>query len=149
MRMGTSVAWTLLALVAGCRGKLVATADLRGPGTTEVALSGTGARLEVWADYDAKWKGPKSSKPVLEYDIEVLKKGEKVGSVHCSTMKPGSTSVCGSHSNVMGEHDADCESNLACKLPAEAEGSVTLRVTGTLGKNVLSTKKMSLNFREP
>lgn len=137
----------LVWMLAGCRGKLVATAELKGPGTATTRFAWAGKPMEIWADTDAIWDGPKSSKPEINYEVDVRQNGKDVGHVSCSTGSRGGTSICGSTTNIMGKHDGDCEYLLTCKLPALQVGDVEVKVVGTTGSNVRSTKKMSLNFR--
>lgn len=137
----------LVLMLAGCRGKLVATADLKGPGTATTRFAWSGKPVAIWADTDAVWNGPKNSKPEINYEVDVSQNGKNVGHVSCSTNDRGATSVCGSTTNVMGKHDGDCEMILTCTLPPLQLGEVEVKVVGTTGANVRSTKKMSLNFR--
>lgn len=144
----TSACVIVLALaLAGCRGKLVATAELKGPGTATTHFASTPKPVTVWADTDAKWTGGEHSKPEISYEVDVRQNGKDVGNVSCSTTNSGGKTVCGTDSNIMGTHDADCEYLLACTLPALQPGDVEVKVTGATGANVKSTKKMSLNFR--
>lgn len=136
----------LLVLGAGaCRGKVAGTAPLMGPGTVTAHVVATGP-IQVWADTDVRWVGPKSSKPELEYDVELKQNGKDVGRLQCSTSDRSGTSICGGHSNIMGEHNADCEISLNCPFPS-ISGDIEVKVTGRTGANVKSVKKMSLNFR--
>lgn len=137
----------LVTLLGGCRGKLVATASLRNAGAVDIKFRPPGKKLVLWADTDMKWKGPKTSKPDVSYEIEIMQGGKVVNKVSCSTNERAGTSICGSHSNIMGTHDADCEIELACSFPA-LSGEVELHVVGKTGPNVISSQKMSLNIRE-
>ena len=137
-----------LALVlVGCRGKLIATASLHGPGKATTTFSATGRKLTLWADTDAKWNGSKNSKPNVAYEIDVKQGGKVLGHVSCSTDDRGGTSVCGTHTNTFGSHSADCEMLLGCSLPPLPAGEIELAVTGSTGPNVTSTTNMSLNVR--
>ena len=133
----------LVALV-GCRGKVLGTAALSGPGTATTHVQALG-KTEVWADTDIKWAGGSSSKPELDYDLELSQGGKSIGRIKCSTER-GGTSVCGSTTNIMGEHSGDCEYLLPCEFPS-VSGDIEVKVTGRTGGNVKSVKKMSLNFR--
>jgi hypothetical protein len=134
--------------VGGCRGKIVATAQLTAPGAAETRFPVTGKKLALWADTDGKWNGSKNSRFDATYEIDVLQNGATVGHISCSTMERDGTTVCGTHSNVMGSHDADCEIALGCRLPPLTGGEVQLRVTGRTGPTVKLVRKMSLNIRE-
>lgn len=136
----------LLALALGaCRGKVAGTATLTGPGTVTTHVIATGP-IQVWADTDVSWTGPKSSKPLLEYDLELKQNGKDAGRLQCSTGDRAGTSICGSHTNVMGDHNADCEISLNCAFPS-LTGDIEVKATGRTGSNVKAVKKMSLNFR--
>lgn len=141
--------FVLLALALcslGCRGKMLATAELRGAGTAEARFAATTAKLALWADTDGKWRGGKRF-PV-SYDIAVTADGKRLGHVTCSTASV-SLSVCGTSVTIGSSHSADCELKMGCSLPAlPASGAVVLRVTARLGPGVESTKKVSLNVRE-
>lgn len=149
MRRALVVAVAVLAPgLAGCRGKLLGTVPLKGPGAATARVT-VGAKPPIlWADMDGKWKGPKSSKMDVSYDVEVVRGGASVGKIACSTTNHGGTTVCGTHLNIMGEHDADCEVNLACPFPKIAPGEVELRVVARTGPNVVLARKLSLNVRE-
>jgi hypothetical protein len=137
----------LASLAIACRGKIIGSAELSGPGTTVARFAATGKPVQLWADTDMKWTGSKDSKPEVFYEIDVRQEGKTVGHVSCSTTDRAGTTVCGTHSNIMGKHDADCEIALACQLPPFGAGVIELQVTGRTGGNVLSVKKMSLNIR--
>ncbi len=149
-RCGLAIALAIVVggSLVGCRGKLLATAELHGPGKASVRFVPNGAKVVLWADTDAKWKGAKSSKPDITYEIDVRQAGKVVGHTACSTAAHGGTSICGSTTNLFGTLDADCEIALACMLPTVGPGEVELQVTGATGNNVVSVKKMSLNLRE-
>jgi hypothetical protein len=138
----------LLALLPGCRGKLLGTAALQGPGTASTTITLGAKSPRLWADTDGSWRGPKGSKMQLDYEIDLVRGGAVIGHTRCSTAARGS-SICGVHSTVGGKHDADCELELSCQLPSLPPGELELRVTGTKGANVLEVRKMSLNVREP
>lgn len=58
----------VLALVlTGCRRKLVATAELKGPGTATAHFPSTPKPLTIWADTDVKWTGGEHSKPDISF----------------------------------------------------------------------------------
>lgn len=141
------VALGLAFVLGGCRGKLIATATLHAPGKATTTFSASGRKLSLWADTDAKWKGPKSSKPMVAYEIDVKQGGTILGHVSCSTEDRGGTSVCGSVTNTFGTHNADCEIQLGCSLPPLPAGEIELAVTGTTGANVISITNLSLNVR--
>jgi hypothetical protein len=136
-------------LLTGCRGKLIATAQLTQPGTaeTKVAVSGK-KRLALWADTDGKWNGSKDSRFDASYEIDVLQGGATVAHVSCSTMDHDGTTVCGTHTTINANHDADCEIALGCKLPPLVAGEAQLKVTGRVGPTVKQVRKMSINVRE-
>lgn len=136
-----------LALVA-CRGKVLATASLPGAGKTTTTFVPSSKGVVVWADTDAKWFGPDRSNPDFTYDIEAARDGKSIAKFVCST-KGVTVSMCGVNSTFGDRHDADCELKLPCAVPNLGPGEVELTVTGKVGPNVLSVKKMSLNLREP
>ena len=141
------VAFALVSLVA-CRGKLLASAQLTGPGTAEGRFRSTGRKIALWADTDGKWTGPKSSRMDVRYDVDIVQNGTKIGSFVCGTQENGSSTVCGTHSDIMGKHDGDCEVSLDCALPEIPAGETVMRVRATTGPNVKLVRKMSLNVRE-
>jgi hypothetical protein len=49
------------ALAIGCRGKIMGTASLAGPGIGDASFTSTGAPGVLWADTDGKWRGGKRS----------------------------------------------------------------------------------------
>ena len=92
--------WSLLLgsllLLGGCRGKLITTATLHKPGTATAKFSHDGRKIALWADTDAKWNGPKNSKAIVNYEIDVKQGGKTVGHVSCSTGdRGGTTNACG------------------------------------------------------
>lgn len=136
----------LALLSTGCRGKMLATAELRGAGTAEARFAATSAKLTLWADTDGKWRSTK--RLPVSYDIAVTVDGKSVGHVSCSTADV-SVSVCGTSVTIGSSHSADCEMKMSCSLPAlPASGAVVLRVTAKLGPGVESTTNVSLNVRE-
>lgn len=144
--MKARIVFALALGLAACRGRVAGTAPLSGPGTVTTHLVATGRPIQVWADTDVSWVGQKSSKPDLEYVLDLKQNGQDVGHLECSTTARSGTSICGTHSNIMGEHRADCEISLDCPFP-NLSGDIEIRVTGRTGGNVKSVKKMSLNFR--
>lgn len=142
-----ATAFALLALLAACRGKLLATAHLDGPGSAEARFTSTGKKLVFWADTEGRWTGGKSSRMEIVYDVDVLVDGALVAHVTCDSADV-STSVCGTHTNFMGDHEADCELKLKCAIPKVPPGEALLRVRGRKGANVLEVRNMSLNVRE-
>jgi hypothetical protein len=151
--MRPSVALALLALPAlllpGCRGKILGTATLTGPGTAEAHFESTGAPVALWADTDGRWTGMSHSRFAAHYEIDVLGgsgKG-KVGHVACDT-KDSSQQTCGVSVTEGNTHRGDCEIRLNCTLPTIPAGPATLRVTGTVGAGTSDVKNMSINVRE-
>lgn len=130
---------------AACRGKVAGSAALAGPGTVTTHLVVTGP-IQVWADTDVRWSGAKNSKPELEYDVDLKQNGKSVGHLQCSTGERSGTSICGTHTNIMGDHNADCEIALNCPFPS-VNGDVEIKVTGRTGSNVRAVRKMGVNFR--
>ena len=134
-------------LATGCRGKVVATAELHGPGTADAHFTSTGAPLVLWADTDGKWHGGSNSRFAVHYEIDILSGGAKTGHISCDT-KDSSESVCGTKVSEGDVHTGDCELKLACELPAIPPGAAVLHVTGTLGAGTSDVKKMSVNVRD-
>ena len=145
MRYATISILVLAMGLTACRGKVAGTAPLGGPGTVTTHITATGP-IQVWADTDVRWTGAKNSKPMLEYDLELKQNGKDAGRLQCSTNDRGGTSICGSHTNINGEHNADCEISLNCAFP-NLTGDIEVKVTARTGPNVKAVKKMSLNFR--
>ncbi len=139
----------LCGALVGCRGKLLATAYLAGPGTAEAHFT-AGAPVELWSDSVGTWLGPEWAKLPLHYDIDVTQSGKLVGRASCDTDTEDGTSVCGVESNAGGRHHGDCEVHMICDLPKLAPGDVTLKVTGRIAdpSRVKSLTLMSLNVRE-
>src|SRR5580658_9986798 len=86
--MNRPIACLCLALLtAACRGKLVATAELHGPGTADAHFQSTGEPLFLWADTDGTWTGSgRYAHFPAHYEIDVLSKGAQVGHVACDSL---------------------------------------------------------------
>jgi hypothetical protein len=134
-------------LMTGCRGKVVATAELHGPGSADATFTSTGAPLVLWADTDGKWHGGSNSRFAVHYEIDVLGGTTKIGHISCDT-KDTTESVCGVKVSEGDTNHGDCELKLACELPSIPAGPATLHVTGTLGAGTSDVKKMSVNVRD-
>ncbi|NOU30151.1 MAG: hypothetical protein HOO96_19790 [Polyangiaceae bacterium] len=133
--------------LGGCRGKLVAHADIRASGASAEVTTTLPAGATIWADTDGEWNGSKNSYMSVAYTIEVMEGGKATGSVTCDTSATESA-VCGSITNIGGHHSGDCELRLAtCKLPNGVTGAVTLKITAKTGANVTVARNLSLNFR--
>jgi hypothetical protein len=141
MLLGCAVA------LVGCRGNVLGTAELHGPGTAEAHFQSTGAPVTLWADTDGKWQGSKRSHFAAHYEIDVTANGGAAGRVSCDT-KDSSESVCGTKVSSGNSNSGDCEVKLTCQLPALPAGPVTLKVTATVGAGTTDVKRMSLNVRE-
>ncbi|HEY3822493.1 MAG TPA: hypothetical protein VGL81_35255 [Polyangiaceae bacterium] len=133
-------------LVTACRGKVVATAELHGPGTADARFTSTGAPLALWADTDGKWRGGAHSHFAAHYEIDVLSGTTKVGHVSCDT-KDSSESVCGVEVHSGETNSGDCELKLACELPSIPAGPASIHVTASTGAGTSDVKKMSVNVR--
>jgi hypothetical protein len=140
-----AVACALLAV--GCRGKLMGTAELHGPGTADAHFQSTGAPVVLWADTEGKWTGGPHSHFAARYEIDVFSGSSKIGHVSCAT-KGGGVSICSTEVSVGRSHRGDCELKLDCQLPAIPAGPATLHVTGTVGAGTSDVKRMSLDVRE-
>jgi hypothetical protein len=147
MRDSRHVLIACVLVMAACRGKLVATAELHGAGTAEARFHATGAPLILWADTDGKWRGNSKSHLPVHYDVDVLAGGANSGHVSCDT-KDSRQSVCGVHVSSGDVQRGDCELKLACRLPAVPAGDIVLRVKGEPGKSATEVKKLSINVRE-
>jgi hypothetical protein len=136
-------------VVTGCRGKIVATAELHGAGSADVQFQSTGAPVILWADTDGSWTGGtgNNSHFPVHYEIDVFSKGANIGHVACDT-KETSESVCGVKTSNGSSHSGDCELKLTCVLPAIPIGAASLHVVGTPGKQASDIKKMSINLRD-
>jgi hypothetical protein len=145
----TLIASATLAL-PGCRGKLLATARLTGPGTAEVHFRGGGKTHRLWSDYDGTWTGPKHSRLPIKYDIDVIQNAKSLGKISCDTEASSGTAVCGSETTINNQHTGNCEVSLACALPALGPSEVTLKVTARIGdpSRVSRVSNMSLNVRD-
>jgi hypothetical protein len=139
-----------LVLLAGCRGELLATAKLNGPGTAETRFT-TSKAVDLWSDFDGSWEAHSSSRysaPPLNYDVQVVQGGNVVGQVSCTTV--GTTQrVCGGFTRVGSSFSGNCEFRMSCSLPAVQAGEVVLRVTGRYAEpeRIKSVSSMSLNVR--
>ena len=154
-------AWSVVALAlasfVGCRGgKLLATAELKGPGKATVRFVATGRTIALSSDADADWTGSKLTRPEVMYEIDVVRRGKSVGRVSCNTLNSstprdgfvGRSTVCSGVSANGGDRQSkDCEYPLGCELPAMAAGEVELQVTGSVGPNVTKIRNMSLRVR--
>ena len=136
-----------LVFVAGCRGKAVGTAALRGNGTATAQFQSSGKQLVLWADTDGEWQGASKSHFPAHYEIDVLAKGVRVAHVSCDSAS-ASTSVCGSTVTINSKHRGDCELKLNCQLPIIPAGPAAIQVTGTVGPGVTNVTNMSINVRE-
>jgi hypothetical protein len=135
-------------LVTGCRGKVVATAELHGPGAADAHFTATGAPLVLWADTDGQWHGGAHSRFAAHYEIDVLTgTGSKIGHIACDT-KDASESVCGVEVSDGDTHHGDCEIKLPCELPVIPAGAASLHVTASVGAGTSAVKKMSINVRD-
>jgi hypothetical protein len=148
--MGKRFLFVLL-LLAGCRGDLLATAKLTGPGTAEARFT-AGKAVEFWASFDGKWEGrslSKYSKPPLAYQIEAVQEGNVVASFKCDTLSSSSTRVCGGFTKWGSDFSGDCEFKMECQMPEVRAGEVLLRVTARLPdpSKIKELKDMSLNVR--
>jgi len=110
---------TCAVALAGCRGNLPGTADLRGRGTAEAHFQSTGAPVFLWADTDGKWTGGSQSHFAARYEIDVVAGGAPSGHVSWDT-KDTTESVCGTKVSAGNSHSGDCELKLHCQLPALA-----------------------------
>src|ERR1700691_1333078 len=113
-----------LLLATACRGKVVATAELHGPGAADAHFTSTGAPLVLWADTDGKWRGGSHSRFAAHYEIDVLGGTTKVGHIGCDT-KDSTESVCGVEVSDGDTHSGDCELKLPCELPSIPAGAAT------------------------
>jgi len=151
MRRSPHLALAVLALsLGGCRGKLVTRAELHAPGNATARFhAGAGQKLRLWADTEGTWTGSKSSHFPVAYTVDVQQGGKSLGRIQCDTRQSG-MAVCGSSSNIFGEHSADCEYELGCALPPHAAGEVVLQVEGHFPEpgRVKKVSLMSLVVRE-
>ncbi len=147
MRSPLVVSIACVVVLAGCRGKVVSTAELHGPGSADATFTSTGAPLVLWADTDGQWHGGSNSHFAAHYEIDVLSKGAKIGHIACDT-KDSSEAVCGVKSSSGDVHNGDCELKLACALPTIPSGPASIHVTGTVGAGTSGVKKMSINVRD-
>jgi hypothetical protein len=147
MRTGALLGVSCLLLVTACRGKVLATADLPGPGAADVHFTSTGGPIFLWADTDGKWHGGSHSRFAAHYEIDILSGGTKTGHVACDT-KDTQVTVCGVEVSNGNEHSGDCELKLACDVPTIPAGDAALHVVATLGAGTSDVKKMSINVRD-
>ncbi len=145
--LALSTAVLVAASITGCRGKVLAKAELHNPGMAEATFQSTGKKVTLWADTVGEWTGDSESRLEVSYDIDVIVNGVSSGHVACSTTE-SSSSVCSSSVTINESHKAKCERKLQCELPPIPAGAnVVLRVTGRTGPNVKSVEEMSLNVR--
>lgn len=141
-------ALALVLLATGCRGKLVATAELKDAGSTEVHFQSTGTPLVLWADIKGSWRTD-SSHPILpvHYDVSFFANRTMVGRTSCET-RPSDHRVCSSMVTVGSQTLANCEDRLACEVPKLPPGDILMRVAGTRGGlGLVVMRNMSLNAR--
>jgi hypothetical protein len=131
-------------LLAGCRGKVLASVDLQPSGSGALKLPAGETKLSLWADTDGSWRDTKQM-PVL-FDFDVLSAGKSVAHFTCDTKDP-SESVCGVAVSNGNEHSGDCEMKMRCELPA-LPADATLQVVGRAGPGVRAVKKLVLNVRK-
>jgi hypothetical protein len=133
--------------LVGCRGNVLGTAELHGPGTAEAHFQSTGAPVFFWADTEGRWAGTKRSHFAAHYEIDITGGGHAIGHVSCDT-KDSSESVCGTRVSDGATNHGDCEVKLTCAVPPVPAGPATLEVVATVGAGTSDVKKMSLNVRD-
>lgn len=144
------LALALTFTLGGCRGKQIARADLKAPGKATARFTAVNkVAYKLWADTDGTWAGTKRSNFPATYTVDVQQGGKSIGRLQCDT-RAATVSVCGSHSNIFGEHSADCEHQLDCALPKLAPGPVVLSVEGRVAEpaRVKKVRDMSIIVRE-
>ncbi|MBX7078305.1 MAG: hypothetical protein K1X88_03890 [Nannocystaceae bacterium] len=136
------------ALVCGCRGDLLAKAELHGEGVAQARIASGPDALALWGQVEGKWRGGKLDKLPVAWDVEVTQQGTLVERLACDTDHVESV-ICGVHAFVDGVHEADCELRLSCRMPALAPGEVVLDVTGRMLRpaQILAITEMSLHVR--
>jgi hypothetical protein len=132
-------------VLGGCRGKILATAELPGPGKLVTVTLRSPGKVALWADTDGKWHD--GDKMPVHFTIEVVSGGKSIGHVECNS-QDAATSVCGTEVTVNDEHSANCELKMPCKLPPLPPGDVLLHVRADPGPNVESVKRIALNVRQ-
>lgn len=147
MRILQSAVVMAFVLVTGCRGKVLGTAELPGPGTADAHFQSTGAPVVLWADTEGKWHGGSNSRFAAHYEIDILAGTSKTGHIACDT-KDSPEQVCGVKVSDGDTHSGDCELKLGCQVPAIPAGPATLHVVATTGAGTSDVKKMSLNVRD-
>jgi len=146
-----------LVFAAGCRGKVVGTAELRGSGSANVEFQSSGEPLVLWADTDGDWRDNLACNPRVKqtqqayfpvhYEIDVHAKGAKIGHVACDTVSADAAS-CRATSCTNESYSANCELRLTCRLPPIPAGPASLSVVGSVGAAVASVRRMSINVRQ-
>jgi hypothetical protein len=147
MRLARYSLLAAVLLTTACRGKVLGTAELSGPGAADAHFTSTGAPVVLWADTDGKWHGGRNSRFAAHYEIDVLSGTTKSGHVSCDT-KDANETVCGTKTTMGDVSSGDCEIKLGCQLPSIPAGPATLHVVATLGPGTSDVKKMSLNVRD-
>jgi hypothetical protein len=135
--------------LSACRGEELGRVSLNRAGDSGETTwkAGDVKTAQLWANYVAKWRGAED--PGVAYEVELLQGETSVERILCST-KSCSTKVCKNTSHINGEHNANCECQLACKLNAPAAGSYTVKVRVDFEKpeSVQQVSDLSLVLRK-
>jgi len=132
----------------GCRGKLVATAELHAAGSATVHFTMPSNGLKIWAELKGKWVGgPDDGMMPVTYAMSFRQHEKRVGQAVCGTAS-STGHLCSVLYNVFGHHTSDCEVEFPCAVPTLSPGDVEFLVEGTPAASVTQVDDISLLIRE-
>ena len=115
----------LLFLVAlsGC-GKEVGRVGFTEAGSSEEKMHLDAKEVDFWTDLDVEWEGSASGR----YDIEILKKDEKVASTTCNLLGNPKIKMSWVETNIGDKHKRRGRGKLDCSVSISSAGDYTVKV---------------------
>jgi hypothetical protein len=125
----------LIALLSGC-GKEVGRVPFTESGSGDEKMQLDAKEVAFWSDMDLEWEGDASGR----YEIELLKKGDKVGSASCNLLAAPKVKMSWVETNIGGKHSRRGRGKLDCSVDLSSAGEYEVRVKLKASSNITLRK---------